>query len=207
MSPAPAREPAGAPPVNAVAAELRDLYREVILDHSRKPRNYGALEGANRTADGFNPLCGDRLRLFLRVEDGVVEQAAFTGEGCAISTASASLLTEALPGREEAKALELVEAFPPARLRGGGSRRGRNGCGRTGWRARKVERVQRRARLSGAGEVRDAGVAHAAGGARREQRGGHHGMIGGGVVGAADRSAGRQADLASAPFRPLDRRS
>ena len=97
--------------MNAVAAELRDLYREVILDHSRKPRNYGALEGANRTADGFNPLCGDRLRLFLRVEDGVVEQAAFTGEGCAISTASASLLTEALPGREEAKALELVEAF------------------------------------------------------------------------------------------------
>jgi len=97
--------------VSVVGAELRDLYREVILDHSRKPRNYGALEGANRTADGFNPLCGDRLRLFLRVADGVVEQAAFTGEGCAISTASASLLTETLPGREEANALELVEAF------------------------------------------------------------------------------------------------
>lgn len=97
--------------MSVVGAELRDLYREVILDHSRKPRNYGALEGANRTADGFNPLCGDRLRLFLRVEDGVVEQAAFTGEGCAISTASASLLTETLPGREEANALELVEAF------------------------------------------------------------------------------------------------
>lgn len=97
--------------MSVVGAELRDLYREVILDHSRKPRNYGALKGANRTADGFNPLCGDRLRLFLRVEDGVVEQAAFTGEGCAISTASASLLTETLPGREEANALELVEAF------------------------------------------------------------------------------------------------
>lgn len=97
--------------MSVVGAELRDLYREVILDHSRKPRNYGALEGANRTADGFNPLCGDRLRLFLRVADGVVEQAAFTGEGCAISTASASLLTETLPGREEANALELVEAF------------------------------------------------------------------------------------------------
>ena len=99
------------PPVSAVAAELRDLYQEVILDHGRKPRNYGALAGANRTADGFNPLCGDRLRLFLRVEDGVVAEAAFTGEGCAISTASASLLTETLPGREEANALELVEAF------------------------------------------------------------------------------------------------
>ena len=99
------------PSVSTVAAELRDLYQEVILDHGRRPRNYGALEGANRTADGFNPLCGDRLRLFLRVEGGVVAEAAFTGEGCAISTASASLLTEALPGREETNALELVEAF------------------------------------------------------------------------------------------------
>ena len=108
--------------MSVVGAELRDLYREVILDHSRKPRNYGALEGANRTADGFNPLCGDRLRLFLRVEDGVVEQAAFTGEGCAISTASASLLTETLPGREEANALELVEAF--RRLASGGGEAG-----------------------------------------------------------------------------------
>ena len=97
--------------MSTVAAELRDLYQEVILDHGRRPRNYGALEGANRTADGFNPLCGDRLRLFLRVEGGVVAEAAFTGEGCAISTASASLLTEALPGREETNALELVEAF------------------------------------------------------------------------------------------------
>lgn len=96
---------------SAVAAELRELYREVILDHSRRPRNYGDLEGANRSADGFNPLCGDRLRLHLRVEDGVVRGAAFTGQGCAISTASASLLTEMIRGREEAGALRLVEAF------------------------------------------------------------------------------------------------
>ena len=96
---------------SGVGAELRDLYREVILDHSRKPRNYGNLEGANRSADGFNPLCGDRLRLLLRVEDGVVRGASFIGQGCAISTASASLLTEVVRGREEAGALRLVEAF------------------------------------------------------------------------------------------------
>ena len=90
---------------------LRDLYREVILDHSRRPRNYGAMDAANRQSDGFNPLCGDRLRLFLRVEDGVVTQASFVGDGCAISTASASLLTEATRGRAEGDALQLAESF------------------------------------------------------------------------------------------------
>ena len=90
---------------------LRDLYREVILDHSRRPRNYGAMDAANRQSDGFNPLCGDRLRLFLRVEDGAVRQASFVGDGCAISTASASLLTEAMQGRPEDEALALVESF------------------------------------------------------------------------------------------------
>lgn len=90
---------------------LRDLYREVILDHSRRPRNYGAMDAANRQSDGFNPLCGDRLRLFLLVEDGAVRQASFVGDGCAISTASASLLTEAARGLHEAEALTLVETF------------------------------------------------------------------------------------------------
>jgi nitrogen fixation NifU-like protein len=90
---------------------LRDLYREVILDHSRRPRNYGAMDAANRQSDGFNPLCGDRLRLFLRVEDGTVTQASFVGDGCAISTASASLLTEAMRGRAEDDALQLVDDF------------------------------------------------------------------------------------------------
>ncbi len=88
-----------------------DLYREVILDHSRSPRNFGRLEGANREADGFNPLCGDRLKLSLRVEDGAVRQASFVGDGCAISTASASLLTEALQGLSEAEALALADRF------------------------------------------------------------------------------------------------
>ncbi|MCY3746639.1 MAG: SUF system NifU family Fe-S cluster assembly protein [Acidobacteria bacterium] len=90
---------------------LRDLYREVILDHSRRPRNYGAMDAANRQSDGFNPLCGDRLRLFLLVEDGAVRQASFVGDGCAISTASASLLTEAARGLPEEEALQLVENF------------------------------------------------------------------------------------------------
>ena len=90
---------------------LRDLYREVILDHSRRPRNYGPMDAANRQSDGFNPLCGDRLRLFLLVEDGAVRQASFVGDGCAISTASASLLTEAARGLPEEEALELVENF------------------------------------------------------------------------------------------------
>ena len=90
---------------------LRDLYREVILDHSRRPRNYGAMDAANRQSDGFNPLCGDRLRLFLQVEDGAVRQASFVGDGCAISTASASLLTETMRGRPEDEALRLVEDF------------------------------------------------------------------------------------------------
>ena len=90
---------------------LRDLYREVILDHSRSPRNYGAMDAANRQSDGFNPLCGDRLRLFLMVEDGVVKQASFVGDGCAISTASASLLTESLRGLPEDEALRLMEKF------------------------------------------------------------------------------------------------
>ena len=90
---------------------LRDLYREVILDHSRRPRNFGAMDAANRQSDGFNPLCGDRLRLFLLVEDGAVRQASFVGDGCAISTASASLLTEAARGLPEKEALKLVESF------------------------------------------------------------------------------------------------
>ncbi len=97
--------------MSADRGSVRDLYREVILDHSRRPRNYGAMDGANRSGSGFNPLCGDRLQLFLRVEDGTVRQASFTGDGCAISTASASLLTEALAGLSESRALELVDRF------------------------------------------------------------------------------------------------
>jgi nitrogen fixation NifU-like protein len=91
--------------------DLRDLYEEVILDHGRRPRNFGPLVQANRHAEGVNPLCGDRLSLHLRMEDGVIREARFEGSGCAISTASASLMTEALKGRSEAEARALFEAF------------------------------------------------------------------------------------------------
>ncbi len=88
-------------------SELRELYQQVILDHNRKPRNFRALENANRTAEGNNPLCGDRITLALRVEDGRIADAAFQGSGCAISKAAASLMTGAVIGKrpEEAEAL------------------------------------------------------------------------------------------------------
>ncbi len=92
-------------------SDLRDLYQEVIFDHNRHPRNFGPLPEANRHADGFNPLCGDRLTLHLRVEGGVIREARFEGAGCAISTASASLMTEALKGKTEAEAATLFEGF------------------------------------------------------------------------------------------------
>lgn len=92
-------------------SDLRDLYQELIVDHYRHPHNFGPLTGANRHAEGFNPLCGDRLTLALKVVDGVIEDARFEGSGCAISTASASLMTDALKGRTEAQAEALFEAF------------------------------------------------------------------------------------------------
>jgi nitrogen fixation NifU-like protein len=91
--------------------DLRELYQEVILDHSRKPRNFRALEAANRQAEGHNPLCGDRATVYLRVEDGVVRDASFQGSGCSISTASASMMTDALKGRPLAEVRALFERF------------------------------------------------------------------------------------------------
>jgi nitrogen fixation NifU-like protein len=79
--------------------ELQDLYQEVILDHSRSPRNFRRLEGANRVAQGHNPLCGDNIALYLELEGGRVKDIGFQGSGCAISKASASILTEAVKGR------------------------------------------------------------------------------------------------------------
>jgi nitrogen fixation protein NifU and related proteins len=88
-------------------SELRELYQQVILDHNRKPRNFRTLADANRTADGHNPLCGDQLTLALRVEDGVIKDAAFQGKGCAISKASASMMTAGVIGKSEAEAAAL----------------------------------------------------------------------------------------------------
>ena len=92
-------------------SELRDLYQEVILDHGRRPRNFKVLDGANRKAEGYNPLCGDRFTVYLEVEDGVVKSASFQGSGCAISTASASMMTEMVKGRTEQGAQALFHTF------------------------------------------------------------------------------------------------
>jgi nitrogen fixation NifU-like protein len=88
-----------------------DLYQETILDHSKRPRNHRSMDDANRKADGYNPLCGDKLRLYLKVEGDVVQDASFEGSGCAISTASASLMTDSLKGKTRAEALKLMEKF------------------------------------------------------------------------------------------------
>ena len=98
--------------------ELRDLYQEVILDHNRRPRNFGPLPDANRSAEGHNPLCGDRVTVQLRVEDGRVEGISFQGSGCAISTASASLMTEALQGKTVEEAHALFHGFHELVTRG-----------------------------------------------------------------------------------------
>jgi nitrogen fixation NifU-like protein len=92
-------------------SDLRELYQQVILDHNRKPRNFRTLPTANRTAEGFNPLCGDELRLYLNVEDGVIKDAAFQGSGCAISKASASMLTSSVLGKTVAEAEALFHRF------------------------------------------------------------------------------------------------
>ena len=89
---------------------LQDLYQEVILDHNRRPRNFRVLEGG-RKAEGFNPLCGDRLTVYLRVDDGVISDVGFQGSGCAISKASASLMTESMKGRSVGEATALFNRF------------------------------------------------------------------------------------------------
>ena len=92
-------------------SDLRELYQEVIFDHNRNPRNFGKLEDANRHADGNNPLCGDKLSLYLKVENDVISDVRFEGMGCAISTASASLMTERLKGMKVADAEALFHKF------------------------------------------------------------------------------------------------
>ena len=103
--------------------ELNDLYRDVILDHNRQPRNFGGLEAADTSVEGFNPMCGDHLTLRLKLNDDTISDIRFEGQGCAISTASASLMTEAVKGKSRDEALDLFDrvhqlltddAAPPA---------------------------------------------------------------------------------------------
>ena len=92
--------------------DLRELYEEVILDHNRRPKNFGRRpEACNRTAHGHNPLCGDQVEISMTFRDGVIEDIAFAGEGCAISTASASMMTQALKGRTDEEARALFDAM------------------------------------------------------------------------------------------------
>jgi nitrogen fixation NifU-like protein len=91
--------------------ELRELYQELILDHSRHPRNFRELKQANRSAEGYNPLCGDRATVYLLLDGDVVRDVSFQGAGCSISTASASMMTDALKGKTVAEAKALFERF------------------------------------------------------------------------------------------------
>jgi nitrogen fixation protein NifU and related proteins len=92
-------------------SDLSELYQEVILDHNKRPRNFRTLDTANHVAEGFNPLCGDRLHLYLRVEDGVITDVGFQGSGCAISKASASLMTDSIKGRPVDEVRALFQRF------------------------------------------------------------------------------------------------
>ncbi|MFQ5657026.1 MAG: Fe-S cluster assembly sulfur transfer protein SufU [Candidatus Methylomirabilales bacterium] len=92
-------------------SDLRELYQQVILDHSKKPRNFVKLDGANRTAEGHNPLCGDDVTIYLQLEDDVIRKIGFQGSGCAISKASASMMTDSLKGKTSAEAQVLFEKF------------------------------------------------------------------------------------------------
>ncbi|HEX2229463.1 MAG TPA: SUF system NifU family Fe-S cluster assembly protein [Candidatus Binatia bacterium] len=90
-------------------SELEDLYQEQILDHNKSPRNFRVIENANHKAEGFNPLCGDHVTVYLRLHDGRIEDISFQGSGCAISKASASMMTAELKGKQEADAQELFD--------------------------------------------------------------------------------------------------
>ena len=92
-------------------SELSELYQQVILDHNKKPRNFHKLETANRRAEGYNPLCGDQLNVYLDMEDDQVKDVAFEGSGCAISKASASMMTQAVKGKTKAEAEQLFNEF------------------------------------------------------------------------------------------------
>ncbi|HEY6199326.1 MAG TPA: SUF system NifU family Fe-S cluster assembly protein [Candidatus Binatia bacterium] len=92
-------------------SDLRDLYQETILDHNKRPRNFKKLEDANRSADGYNPLCGDKVKIYVRVEDGRVQDLSFEGSGCAISKASASVMTESLKGKSVQEVESIFKRF------------------------------------------------------------------------------------------------
>ncbi len=146
-------------------SELRDLYQEVILDHSKRPRNFHAITDASRRAEGYNPLCGDRETVYVVLEGDRVKDVAFQGAGCAISTASASMMTESVKGKTRGEAEALFARFHDLITGKNGETKRRPG-------ARQARGVLGRAGVSRAREVRHASVAHAQGRApvRRRRR-------------------------------------
>jgi len=92
-------------------SELSELYQQVILDHNKKPRNFHKLEAGNRSAEGFNPLCGDQLTVYMQLEDEVVKDISFEGSGCAISKAAASMMTQSVKGKSKQEAESLFNEF------------------------------------------------------------------------------------------------
>ena len=92
-------------------SDLRELYQEILLEHNSKPRNFRKLSEANHTAEGYNPLCGDQITLYLNVAGGIITDVGFQGSGCAISRASASLLTQSIKGQPVSKVTEVFDAF------------------------------------------------------------------------------------------------
>jgi nitrogen fixation protein NifU and related proteins len=107
-----------------MSSDLRDLYQEVILDHSKRPRNFHAMPGADRKAEGYNPLCGDRETVYLDLEGDVLKDVSFQGTGCAISTASASMMTESVKGRTRGEAEALFARFHDLITGSNGEKRG-----------------------------------------------------------------------------------
>ena len=92
-------------------SDLQDLYQELILDHGRRPRNFRPIGGGSRSAEGYNPLCGDKVKVYVSMDGNTVEDISFEGAGCAISTASASIMTETLKGKTRAEVDELFRTF------------------------------------------------------------------------------------------------
>jgi nitrogen fixation NifU-like protein len=92
-------------------SDLRELYQQLIIDHSKKPRNFVKVEDANRTAEGYNPLCGDVVTVYLQLEDDVIRKVGFQGSGCAISKAAASMMTDSVKGKTTGEAQALFEKF------------------------------------------------------------------------------------------------
>ncbi len=140
-------------------SDLRELYQDVILEHSKAPRNYRELKTANHKAEGYNPLCGDHFTIYLDLEGDAIRDVTFQGSGCAISKASASMMTQSVKGKSKEEATKLFERFH--QLVTGKSERRTRVAGQAGC-------VCRRFGISRARKVRNPGLAHFAGRDRRQ---------------------------------------